>query len=229
MATKRSILGVFMALSLLLSACSYLPSRSTANTITGSGTLASETRALGGFTEIALAGFGEAEVVIGEPEGVVIEAEDNLLPYLTSEVRGGRLVIGTKPNTSVTTTRPVRYTITVKHLEGIELSGSGNVTVPQVVADRLKFAIPGSGNITAAGTVDELEALLSGSGNVNTGDLQATTARVELPGSGNLVVWATQRLSVKLNGSGSVSYYGKPTELEREIHGSGAVIGLGDK
>jgi hypothetical protein len=229
MLVKRFGLGLFVAVSLVLSACTTLQGLSNPSVIEGSGTLATETRALSGFTEIVLAGSGDVDVVVGEPEGVVIEAEDNLLPLLTTEVSGGRLVIGTKAYTRLAATLPIHYTVTLKHLEAIQITGSGKVTIPQVMADWLKFELSGSGHLTARGSVDELHEVLSGSGNIDTADLQATAARVDLPGSGNIAVWVTQSLNVTLDGSGSVTYYGHPDQFEQDIHGSGEVHGLGDK
>jgi hypothetical protein len=229
MSIRRFTQAVAFAASLLLAGCSSLPIASQRDTIEGSGTLATETRAVSGFSEIVLEGQGDAEIVFGAGEALVIEAEDNLLPYLTTTVRGAQLVISTRPNVDLLPTRPIRYSVTVTQLDGIRISGSGNVTVPEVVADRLEFEISGSGGITAAGAVDEVEAVLSGSGSIAAGDLQALAADVDLPGSGNIVVWATQRLHLKLGGSGSISYYGQPSDLEQEVTGSGTVRALGDK
>jgi hypothetical protein len=197
--------------------------------VQGSGTLATETRSVTGFTEIVLAGFGEVEVVVGQSAGLVIEAEDNLLPYLTARVSGERLVLGTQPNVSLTPTRSVVYTVTLPDLERVELSGSGTVTVLEVAADELRVQLPGSGTIKVSGTVEEFEAALPGSGTVEAGDLRAKDVRVELPGSGDLIVWATDSLRVTLNGSGTISYYGQPANLEQSINGSGDITALGEK
>ena len=89
-----------------------------------------------GYTPIEIQQTGE--------ESLVIEAEDNILPLLTSEVSGRRLTLGTKPNTSISATRPIVYRLTVKDLAGIGVSGSPGVDEPCVqagidkVADQLK-------------------------------------------------------------------------------------------
>jgi hypothetical protein len=229
MSTSRALLTVMIAFALVLTGCSSLSIAGPAETVEGSGTLASETRAVSGFTEIVLAGQGEIDIVFGDSEAMSIEAEDNLLPYLTTTVSGSRLTIGTKPNINLQPTRLIRYHVTLRQLTRVEISGSGNVDLPEVVGDRLEFEITGSGNLTAAGAVDELDATLSGSGNILTGDLQAIAVDVSLLGSGNLTVWATERLHIQVGGSGSVSYYGRPADLQQAITGSGSVIDLGDK
>jgi hypothetical protein len=222
MRTIRS--GLLLALCLALAACAVLNRQ----VIEGSGTMTTETRAVTDFTEIVLAGSGDVVVMIGDDEGVVIEAEDNLLPYLTADVRGGELVLGVKPFVQIVPSESIRYTVTVSQLEGVSISGSGRVQVPQVAEDWLKFELTGSGTIAAVGSVDEFEAVLTGSGSVDAGELQAHDARVSLPGSGNLVVWATERLEVTIAGSGNVSYYGSP-EIHETVTGSGLVQDLGNR
>jgi hypothetical protein len=225
MITKHNLIGLLVTSS-LLTACAVLSPG--ADEVTGSGLLASEARAASDFTTIAFAGSGDARVVIGEPEGVVIEAEENLLPYITTQVSLGRLTIGTKPNVRLGATQPIHYRITIKHLEGIDLAGSGTVEIPQVSVDWLKFEIHGSGNIIAAGSTDVLEARLFGSGNITGKALRAGSAQVEIPGSGTVVVWATDQLNATINGSGTVRYYGQPS-VTQVINGSGQVTRMGGK
>jgi hypothetical protein len=227
MSLSRTILVAILAFTLV--GCSNAATPAQREAIEGSGVLTTETRPVSGFTQIVLAGPGSAKVVFGDSDALVIEAEDNLLPYLTAAVSGSRLTLGTKPNTDLHPSRPIRYTITVRDLDGITISGSANADIPQVGVDRLEFELSGSGTITAAGAVDELVAELSGSGSVLTGDLQALAADVSLPGSGTLVVWATQRLHITLGGSGNVNYYGHPLDFQQEVHGSGSVHDLGDR
>jgi putative autotransporter adhesin-like protein len=223
--TSKRVQLALLAASLALAACSGIGLSQ--GSVTGSGHVTTETRALGGFTTIVLAGSGDATVVIGEPEQIVIAAEDNLLPYITTDVAFGRLTIGTRPLASLSPTRPLRYTVTVKHLEGIDLAGSGTVEVPQVSADWLKFEIHGSGDITAVGATDRLEAWLYGSGNIIARELLAQSARVEIPGSGQVMVWASDQLNATIKGSGTVNYFGQPNVIQ-DISGSGSVNGLGN-
>lgn len=57
--------------------------------MTGSGNAITESRDAAGFNEIALSGIGSGIVTQGDAEALTIEAEDNLLPPIGSEVREG--------------------------------------------------------------------------------------------------------------------------------------------
>ena len=62
--------------------------------IKGSGNVVSETRQLTHFDRVTIFGSGHLTVVQGEQEGLTIQADDNLLPYIKSEVAGGSLKLG---------------------------------------------------------------------------------------------------------------------------------------
>jgi len=93
-----------LTLFLVVGACSIVGER-------GSGTMATETRDVSGFDEIDLGGSGRVLIAVTGTESLTIEAEDNILPLLTTEVRNGRLELGAKQ--SISPTREIVYTITV--------------------------------------------------------------------------------------------------------------------
>src|SRR5262245_33803264 len=84
------------------------------NGIQGSGKRVSEPRNVSGFREVVLKGSGNLNIEVTGTESLTIEADDNLLPYLTSDVSGNRLTLGTKDNTNVSPSKEITYTLTVK-------------------------------------------------------------------------------------------------------------------
>ena len=94
------MLKVFVSIVLLMaiSACSVISVD--LNAVKGSGTLASEVRQVAEFTEVELAGSADVEVTVGGEQKVVVEADDNILPLVETNVVNGRLVIRIKPNNS---------------------------------------------------------------------------------------------------------------------------------
>jgi len=176
-----------------------------------------------GFTSIEIAGAADATVSFGDTESVVVETDDNILPLITTEVSGGKLVINTRSNTNFSTELGIKVTVTMKELEAAEVSGSGNMTLIGVPGGAVKVEISGSGNITAAGVADSVEVNLDGSGNILCGELQAKTAVIRLDGSGNVAVYASQSLDAAIGGSGNVQYGGDPTQLQTSVTGSGSI------
>ena len=226
---------------------SLLFSASEREAIRGSGNVIEEDREVSGFTGLVLSGFGSLTIEVGEEESLRIEAEDNLMPYLEAKVRNGILKIGFQDGVNLNPTRPVRFYLTVKELDTIVLSGSGDIEAPDLEAERFSVTISGSGdvemgdlsadilNVTisgsgnldiASGQIEKQDITISGSGEYQAGGLNSGSVEITISGSGNATVWATDSLDVRISGSGSVNYYGNP-RTTFSASGSGKLKSLG--
>jgi hypothetical protein len=189
----------------------------------GSGQLATESRQVSGFTKVELAGIGELTINQTGSESLTISADNNLLPLLTSQVEGDTLILGKKANTRIQTTKPINYTLTMKDISGVAVSGSGTINVPKLTTAALRTEISGSGVITAAGTADDQNLEISGSGRYLADGLTSKTVTVEISGSGTASVVASDALDVKISGSGTLTYGGNP-QVQQSVSGSGKLI-----
>jgi hypothetical protein len=231
---------ILIAIALLLCACSLIGVR-------GSGKLVTEPREVKDFNRVSLSGSGEVILTQGDGGSLTIETDRNVMQYITSEVRGGTLTLGTKSGTLVRPTR-LKFALRVKDLDGLSVSGSGDIVAERFDTDRLEIVvsgsgkvridaltaqeaevrISGSGDVELAGQVTEQDVTISGSGKYRGGDLRSETTAVTISGSGDATLWATESLEARITGSGSASYYGDPeTDVSRT--GSGRVKELGDK
>lgn len=186
----------------------------------GSGNVTSETRDVAPFTEIVLSTSGTVNVAVTGAPSLRIDAEDNILPRLTSKVVDGRLELASSG--SFTTSRGITYTITAANLTGVSVSGSGSVNVDGVDGAVFHAIVSGSGSVHPAGSSQRLDVTISGSGSFEGADLQATTGSVGVTGSGEATVNVSDTLTVLVSGSGRVRYLGDPT-LDQHISGSGSV------
>lgn len=186
----------------------------------GSGNVITESRDVSGFSEIALAGSGKVRVDVNGTESLIIEAEDNIMPLLTSDVNGGRLELGAESSISPTT--GIIYTVSAVALEGVAVSGSGEVAATGVAADSFDVDISGSGRVEPTGTAGTLGVEISGSGRYLGESLESSIGTVRVSGSGTAVVNVTDDLDVDVSGSGDVQYIGDPTITE-SISGSGDI------
>ncbi len=190
--------------------------------VDGSGNETSESRSVAGFAAVAFGGGGRVVVEQTGAESLTITAEDNVLPFLTSEVRAGRLMLGVRSDTSIRTTKAIVYRVTVKTLSEIELSGSGSVEATRIDADRLTIVSHGSGRLTVAGKTDRQDVTLTGSGSYRGENLDSREGTITISGSGRAIVRVSDRLDAEVSGSGSVEYIGHPV-VRRNVSGSGSV------
>jgi Putative auto-transporter adhesin, head GIN domain len=187
----------------------------------GSGVAATQARDLPSFAAVDLAGASNVAVHVGDEQGVVVRADDNLIKLVTTEVREGELVIATSG--SFTTKSPMRVDVTVPTLDAVTLSGGGTLSVVAVHANRFTARLPGSGILRVSGAVDRLDATLQGSGDLQLENLLARNATVGVSGSGRLQVHATGTLEATLSGSGAIFYSGNPTRVVQNVTGSGVI------
>ena len=206
----------------LLVGCCVFVSACMLNAINGSGKIVTEPRTVSGFFAVDLSGSGHVVIEQTGTESLTVTTDDNLLPYIKTEVHGSTLELGTKDMTNVSPTEDIIFKLTVKNLEGLEISGSGKADVKGLVADRLQVRISGSGDVSGQGTAHDLELRISGSGSYRGQDIKSQRATVGVSGSGNAVVSASDTLKADVSGSGTVEYVGEP-QVSQNISGSGSV------
>jgi hypothetical protein len=218
--------------------------------VRGSGIVISESRDVSGFDRVQLDGLGELTITQGNTETLTIEAEDNILPRITTEVRNGTLVIGFGEDweTSVIPTKTIKFTMTVDDLTGLIINGAANADLPSLNTDQLNLEINGVGKINIAnltsgelilkgsggadfglsGTVTSQKIDVDGAANIQAGDLQSQNVEITINGLGNATLWVTDSLDATINGAGTIEYYGSPT-VNPSITGAGNINSLGNK
>lgn len=157
--------------------------------VRGSGDLEKETRPVSGIDGVELGTIGTLTIVIGDEERLTIEAEDNLLPYIETEVRRGMLRIDTESGISLRPRKRIRYHLTVKSLEEIAISSSGDVVAPDLEAKNFRITISSSGDLEMGIlSCRKLDIDVSSSGDVFIEELNATTLSVSISSSGDVEI-----------------------------------------
>ena len=175
---------------------------------------------MSGFDSVALDGSGSLIIDVGGADSLKIEAEDNLLPLLTSDVTDSTLKLSSSE--PISPTKRITYTLGAAALEGVSISGSGDVVAPNLACGTFEAELSGFGTFDVGGACDGLDLSIAGDGEFDGEDLAVATASVSIDGSGNAIVNASDNLNVTINGSGDVEYLGDPA-TEIDINGSGAV------
>ena len=192
------------------------------NAVRGSGNVVTQPRQVAGFTSVSLSGSGMLVIEQSGTESLSITADDNLMQYLTSNVSGGELELGTRAGTSVSPSQDITYRITLRKLDGLELSGSATAQVRGVATDRLEVSISGAGEVTISGRADAQEINISGSGEYLAAGLASKAVDIDISGSGNAELAVSDKLDVEVSGSGSIDYVGHPA-ITQSVSGSGEI------
>lgn len=233
---NKNIFGLFIAIliffGLALTACTS-PYQTRSDDVSG-------------FNRISIETFGEFIIEQGDEESLTIEAPRDYLRYITTEVKNETLIISTRRGFIGGPVHQATFTIMVKNLEDISLSGAGSIKafsletnslnvnltgagsieIDELTAERLEVNLASAGAIIIAGTVDKQDINLSGVGSYEGGDLKSKDAEIYLSGAGSAVVWAEDDLDVEITGVGSVSYFGNP-DVYQNISGLGSINSKG--
>lgn len=246
----RPIFISVVFLAILSVSCNLLTNTGT-KLITPSNVIISENRDVSGFSAIEFSTFGKVNIMQGDKESLNISGPDNLVPEIIAEVRNGTLIIRNKENININplgSDNPLTFTIVVKDLTSLAVSGAGDVQVEtlstpsmnidmsgagkvsqnQITTDNLKVTISGVGGIDIFGQATQTTIDISGAGGVNAPDLKTQTANITISGLGNVTIWVTDQLTGDISGGGSVSYYGDP-QTSTTSTGLGTFKSLGSK
>ena len=225
-ARRRSF--VRFAAPALLAAAGLLPLAAQAERVSGSGRTSTEQRSLPPFQGVALSGSMDLVVRQGSTQQVEVTVDDNLLPYLETEVTGSgadaRLQVRWKRGMSIYTKTDARIHVTVPRLTSLAASGSGDMTVEpfetpslsisisgssdtrlqKLTTAALQISISGSGDVEGAGSATRLKIGIAGSGDVKLREMKSDEVSVNIAGSGDASVHADKALEVRIAGSGDV-------------------------
>ena len=172
---NRRILFFVALVVLLLGACICPATR-------GSGKITTQSRDVSGFDQVSLGGSGELTITQGDEESLTIEAEDNLMNTIKTEVKGDTLYVSQSSAwwRPLVPTKPVKFDLTMKEITGINISGSGTVDAASIETDVFNLDVSGSAEINIDSlTAETLEVDLSGSGEFNLSG-QVPTQKVDI-------------------------------------------------
>ena len=210
--------------------------------ITGSGNIVTEKRQTGDFKGVSAGGSFEVEVKTGTATEVVVEADDNVMPYIKTEVNGDVLRISTKNNININNAH-LKVFVTAPEITSLKSSGasdikikdgikserkisldvsgagniSGGVDAPEVYAE-----VSGAGGIQVSGRTRDYTARVSGSGNLKTSDLQTENTDVDVSGAGNAWVHASVKLKADASGAGNIHFKGG-AQIQQHTSGAGSI------
>lgn len=214
----------------------------TAFGVRGEGPVVTEPRSVSDFHAVNSSISADVTVRTGEQPGVMVYAQQNLLPLLKTEVNNEG-VLRIYFDGSVSYDGDVRIEVTTRSIDALmlsgsgeikmltrllaenanlKLSGSGDIIVPDAQVNTADVEISGSGSIRMGGSAQTLRAGINGSGDILAENLRTETLDADVTGSGSVHADVVRSITGRIAGSGDVHYTGDPT-TNVKITGSGSV------
>jgi hypothetical protein len=233
-------------LTFTLALCTIALSNAQWKRVKGNGKTVTIERSVGEYDRVALAGWFDVELVNGNEGELTLVGESNLLDYIKTEVKDGKLTIKQRKGVNL---RPSNWnegiliTVPVESIDGVSLSGSGDIVgkttlqsnnfktsisgsgdiTLEVKAKSIDASMSGSGDINLSGRTTDFEVSVSGSGDIRAYDLEADFVDAQVSGSADIKVTANEMLKARVSGSGDISYKGNPKKIDTKSSGSGDI------
>jgi Putative auto-transporter adhesin, head GIN domain len=229
----KQVILLCSTLLLLLNSCDYT---------SGSGNIVTETRTVAGFSAIAVSNAITVEVKIGPATAVRVEADDNIIQHIVTNVSDGELSIKVKELHNFGDAH-IKVYITTPDIESIKASSSAEVKVADVIKSDKKLTFKASSSadieaevdapdveaeanssasVTLRGRTKNYKAEASSSGDIKSAELLSENADVDASSSGSATVHASVSLNAKASSSGSIDYYGEAV-VKETVNSSGSV------
>lgn len=187
----------------------------------GSGNSTSERRDVTGFHGIEVGGVYQVEVTAQQDFSVTVEADDNLVPLIRTEVDGGILRIVSDKRISPKSV--IRIVIAAPDIDDLNVSGAANVTVSDIKNAGLSIDASGASKVTVNGETEKLTVDVSGAMRVDAVDLAAVNATVGASGASQVTVNVSGDLRTSASGASRITYAGSPKNVTKKTSGASSV------
>jgi hypothetical protein len=235
---RRSYFLLLSVLCLFLSSCNMFGER-----IHGNGNVKSVTRQADHFSSVSVRSNINLHIKQDSSWSVRIEADENLLELIETEVHGGLLEIKVAKSYELEPSRSINVFVTAPEFTGLRASGSSEIQSDSKITTEgtLDIHISGASSITLDLKSPRVEAELSGASKATLRgetkdfslrgsgasefmcfELMAENTDVNVSGASNGDVFASIKLEADASGASNVRYKGNPT-VNSNTSGAGSV------
>lgn len=212
------------------------------NRVSGNGNVQKEERKASPFTGIKTSAGIDVFLSQGNGHSIVVEADENLIEYIRTEIDNDILKIY-PDNINFRGTRTMRVYVTMEDVEylstssagdiigetavrsenlKITTSSSGDVKV-EVYAGELVLRTSSAGDITLKGTADYVDAKTSSAGDIKAYDLEAREADLRASSAGDIKITVTEKMTARASSAGDIHYRGNPQYVNSRSSSGGDV------
>ncbi|GAA4322267.1 GIN domain-containing protein [Flaviaesturariibacter amylovorans] len=207
----------------LLSGLLFLAS-CTKEGIRGEGAIVTDTRTVSDFYIVRMEGDAQVEITEGSPRKVEVSGYENLVPRYETSSANGQLTLRFESDVNTVRRNNIKVRITAPYVTQVALNGSGAYDLSNMSSNEMMLDVKGSGRITAHNCQwGKTTAVVEGSGTIDARENGSAAGEATIYGSGLVRIYADWRLAARVNGSGTIEYYGAPTQTDFSVSGSGRI------
>lgn len=211
--------------------------------VKGNGIVATEVREIPPFNQIVLEGVFNVYILQKEKESIRIQTDENVLPFVITEVDNNILTVKLKDDSKITKMKKISVYITMSDIHKLETKGVGllhcmgelnlkalELNLKGVGASKLNLNCDTLnvnselvGSLHLSGKAKEVIINHKGIGSFEAFDFKAENVNLTSDGIGKAEVYASKELTIDAKGLGGVKYKGNPTTKNIKNEGVGVV------
>jgi hypothetical protein len=213
-AKLRYFIAILLVGALLTGACSE----------DGSGRLISESRSVGGFTQVGVTGGLRIEIVAGPPFSFVAEFDDNLVDNLETEVRGSKLYISCDPDCRPSLGATIR--IAMPLVTALEAKAGSRVDAGPVSGRALELKASSGSRIEVHGEIGELRIHGSSDAEFRAEHLTTDELEIDLSSGSEARVAVLQEVQGDISSGATLTLAGSATPtVDVDTNSGGSIAG----
>ena len=211
-------------------------------TVTGNGNVTKEQRDVDSFDKINVTRGLNVYLSPGDVPKIIVEADENLLDYIETEVNDKTLNITS--SALIRRSKSMKVFVTTTKLSKIHASAGSNVNSEdliscgdldisasagsniklQIDAEDIEVSASAGSNITLEGNASEAELKASSGSNIKAEKLKANECNARTSSGANIWIKVTNELDGRASSGGNVFYSGNPKRTNIEKSSGGNVI-----
>lgn len=193
------------------------------------------------FTEVRGSAGLDVYLTQGKENKIVVEADENLLEYISTDVKNGKLHVTTSSN--IGRSKAKKVYVTFKELNNIEASSGADVIGNSVIKSQnlslrsssgadlkvevfsQEIAIKSSSGseVEVSGKASSLKADASSGSEIDAKKLMVVNCNAEASSGAEVTVNVKDKLETNVSSGGNVNYYGNPVSVNSNKSSSGSV------
>ena len=175
--------------------------------VIGNKKIVFQERTVSAYSQIKILGNADIVLTDGNIGQIRVKTSENVLSYVTTEVKGDILVIKLKHYGVNYVPKLKVYVPIDEKFNKITIVGKAEV----ISKEDFSLQLP------------SLEVVLKGNGNFKGKALSARKAILSIAGAGNIETSVTEEVQAKIMGYGHITIFGNPSKKDTDIKGSGKI------
>jgi hypothetical protein len=190
----------------------------------------SENRTVTSFNKLEVSGAASVKLNKGETVAVKVDAHEEDMAKIITEVKNNRLIVKTKGDIK----HSFNVYVTFVTLDQVDVTGASSVKGGDVLsADKLTLSstgastldlnitskelvseITGASSVSLNGTVSHHQSEVTGASSLKAQQLSSTSTDIRTTGASSAKVNVSKKIKAVANGASSIHYYGNPADAD---------------